>query len=97
MTASFAGTLDLRQIAPSERHPLVLSRFEALQSGQLLELVIDHDPQPLNTQLKLRSDGLFSWAYLEKGPALWRVQIGKNAKAAPAAAGGCCSGGACCG
>ena len=51
----------------------------------------------LNEQFQLRSPGLFSWSYLEQGPQLWRVQIGKSATATPAASGSCCSGGACCG
>ena len=97
MSASSANSIDLRQIAPPQRHSLIFSSFEALLPGQTLELVNDHDPQPLNAQFELRSPGMFSWSYLEKGPQVWRVQIGKSAKAANAASGNCCSGGACCG
>ena len=96
MNASTAAALDLRQIAPPQRHALIFSAFEALLPGQTLELVNDHDPQPLNEQFQQRSPGQFSWSYLEQGPQVWRVQIGKSAKAANAS-GGCCSGGACCG
>lgn len=94
MSASLASTLDLRQIAPPQRHALIFSHFEALLPGQTLELVNDHDPQPLNEQFQQRSPGQFSWSYLEQGPQVWRVQIGKSAKAQNAA-GSCCSGGAC--
>ena len=97
MSASLASTIDLRQVAPQERHSLIFSSFEALLPGQTLELINDHDPKPLNDQFQLRSPGLFSWSYLEKGPQVWRVQVGKSAKAANAAADSCCSGGACCG
>ena len=97
MSASFASTLDLRQIASPQRHSLIFSSFAALLPGQALELINDHDTQSLNEQFQMRSPGLFSWSYLEKGPQLWRVQIGKSAKAANAAADSCCSGGACCG
>jgi uncharacterized protein (DUF2249 family) len=93
MSAPFASTLDLRQIAPPQRHPLIFNSFEALLPGQTMELINDHDPQPLNDQFQMRSPGLFSWSYLEKGPQVWRVQIGKSAKAAGAASGGCCGGG----
>jgi uncharacterized protein (DUF2249 family) len=96
MSAS-ASALDLRQIAPPQRHSLIFSTFESLLPGQSLELVNDHDPMPLHAQFQMRSPGQFSWNYLEQGPQVWRVEIGKNAKAAAAAAGGCCSGGACCG
>jgi uncharacterized protein (DUF2249 family) len=93
MSAPLASTPDLRQIAPPQRHSLIFSSFAALLPGQALELINDHDPQPLNAQFQLRSSGLFSWSYLEKGPQVWRVQIGKSAKAASAASGGCCGGG----
>lgn len=97
MSASSASTIDLRQIAPPARHSLIFSSFAALLPGQALELINDHDPQPLNAQFQARSPGQFSWTYLDRGPQLWRVQIGKSAEAAPVASGGCCSGGACCG
>jgi len=96
MSATTAHALDLRQIAPPQRHSLIFSTFEALQPGQSLELVNDHDPMPLHAQFQMRSPGQFSWNYLEQGPQVWRVEIAKNAKVA-ATAGGCCSGGACCG
>lgn len=97
MTVHPVSTLDLRQIAPPQRHALIFNTFEALLPGQALELVNDHDPQPLKAQLQLRSPGLFDWHYLEQGPQVWRVEIGKNAVPASAAAGSCCSGGGCCG
>lgn len=97
MSASSAHRIDLRPIAPQQQHSLIFSGYEALLPGQTLELLNDHDPQPLNAQFELRVPGLFSWSYLEKGPQVWRVQIGKSAKAANAAADSCCSGGACCG
>lgn len=97
MSASSANALDLRQIAPPQRHPLIFSTFAALLPGQSLELINDHDPRPLNAQFQMRAPGQFSWSYLEQGPQVWRVQIGKSAAAVVAASGGCCSGGACCG
>jgi uncharacterized protein (DUF2249 family) len=94
MTASLARTVDLRLIPPPARHPLIFSSFAALLPGQALQLVNDHDPQPLKDQLQMRSPGQFSWSYLEQGPQVWRVEIGKSAKAAaPAPSGGCCGGG----
>ena len=97
MSALLASAIDLRPIAPSARHPLILSSFADLLPGQTLELINDHDPQPLKEQLDQRAAGLYSWSYLEKGPQVWRVQIGKSAEAKSAASGSCCSGGACCG
>lgn len=97
MSTPSTHRIDVREIAPAQRHSLIFSDFEALLPGQTLELINDHDPQPLNAQFELRVPGAFSWSYLEKGPQIWRVQIGKSAKAANAAADSCCSGGSCCG
>ena len=90
-------TIDVREIAPRERHALIFARFDALQPGQALQLVNDHDPRPLRYQFEDRSQGRFEWSYLEAGPQLWRVRIGKLAGAAGPAGDSCCSGGACCG
>jgi len=44
--------------------------------------VNDHDPKPLYYQLEAEYPKQFSWTYLESGPTVWRVEIGKFAKAA---------------
>jgi uncharacterized protein (DUF2249 family) len=91
-------TIDLREVAPRERHALIFRSFDALSVGQDLELVNDHDPLPLRYQLEDRCPGTLEWSYMTPGPALWRVRIGKRAAVgAPVSAGSCCSGGACCG
>lgn len=96
-----ADVLDLRTIAPAQRHALIFDRFDALLKGQSLQLVNDHNPQPLRFQFDDRFFGQFEWAVLESGPAVWRVQITRvGAAVAPAAdarGDSCCSGGACCG
>ncbi|MFB6295649.1 MAG: DUF2249 domain-containing protein [Halobacteriales archaeon] len=40
-------TLDLREVPPPERHPKIFDAFEALESGEALTLINDHDPRPL--------------------------------------------------
>ncbi len=101
MTSTLAApttTIDLRSIAPRERHALIFARFDALQPGQALELVNDHDPQPLRVQFEDRAFGQYDWRYVENGPASWRVRIGKSGVRPRSDAGdSCCSGGACCG
>ena len=92
------ATIDLRGIAPRDRHALVFSGFDALPAGQAMQLVNDHDPLPLRFQFDDRSPSQFEWAALESGPDVWRVQITRvGTKPSPAANGSCCSGGACCG
>ena len=92
MTSNLATpttTIDLRSIAARERHALIFARFDALQPGQALELVNDHDPQPLHQQLQAQMPGGFSWTYLESGPETWRVKITRK-EAAGSCCGGCC-------
>jgi uncharacterized protein (DUF2249 family) len=90
--------IDLRTIAPRDRHAIVFGRFDDLPTGQALQLLNDHDPQPLRFQLDDRAFGQFEWTALESGPTVWRVQITRvGVKPPRVAAGSCCSGGACCG
>lgn len=69
--------LDVRQLRPAERHPLIFQTFEALPPSGAFVLVNDHDPKPLFYQFKFEQEGRFIWKYLEQGPEVWRVQIGK--------------------
>lgn len=97
-TATFATRIDVRQIPPRDRHPLIFSNFDLLRVGEAIELVNDHDPRPLRGQFEDRTPGQFDWSYLEAGPALWRIQIARTAAGtAKAREDSCCSGGACCG
>ena len=74
-------TIDVRTIAPRERHPLIFATFDALGAGEAFLLVNDHDPKPLYYQFSAERQGQFSWEYLEQGPETWRVRIGKSAPA----------------
>jgi uncharacterized protein (DUF2249 family) len=71
-------TLDVRSIAPRERHPAIFNLFDGLEPGQAFELVNDHDPKPLFYQFSAERGGHFVWEYLEQGPEVWRVRIGKK-------------------
>jgi len=42
-----AETLDLRDVPPSDRHPMIHDTFAALDSGETLRIVNDHEPKPL--------------------------------------------------
>ena len=92
------ATLDLRELAPRERHARVFSRFDALQPGEAMQLLIDHDTQPLRAEFDSRRFAQFEWAVLDAGPSPMRVQVKRIGSRAVAPAGdSCCSGGACCG
>lgn len=73
------NTVDVRTIIPRERHPLIFSTFDALAPGDAFLLVNDHDPKPLYYQLQAERPGLLVWEYLEQGPEVWRVQVGRAA------------------
>ncbi len=83
ITEAVAATIDVRSLAPHERHERIFASFNGLPQGGALELVNDHDPAGLHRQFKSNFHGLFTWDYLEQGPELWRVRIGK-------APGNCC-------
>ncbi len=71
-------TIDVRDMVPRERHPLIFASFDALVPGHMLLLVNDHDPKPLYYQLMAERPGQADWQYLETGPEVWRVHITKQ-------------------
>jgi uncharacterized protein (DUF2249 family) len=83
-----ASRIDVRTIAPGDRHPLIFSTFGKLAQGDAMELVNDHDPKPLYYQFGAELPGQFAWDYLEQGPDTWRVAITRLQ--APHASGQCC-------
>lgn len=78
--------LDVRSEIPRRRHELIFESFEELPVGAAFVLVNDHDPKPLRYQLEAENTGQFSWEYLEQGPQVWRVRIGRTAAAPGASA-----------
>lgn len=93
MTLSAASTqVDVRPIAPRERHPLIFSTFSELQEGESLVLVNDHDPKPLYYTFQAQVPGRFAWDYLEQGPDVWRVAITKRRQEAGSTCCGSCGG-----
>lgn len=69
--------LDVRTLVPAERHRRIFVTYEGLAIGDTFELVNDHDPKPLYYQFDAEHHGAFSWRYLEQGPEVWRVEIGR--------------------
>jgi uncharacterized protein (DUF2249 family) len=72
--------LDVRSLVPAQRHETIFERIDRLAFGASFVLINDHDPKPLYYQLEAEYPKQFSWAYLEKGPAVWRVEIGRHPK-----------------
>ncbi len=71
--------LDVRRLIPMERHRQIFDTYEKLQLGESFVLVNDHDPKPLYYQFEAEHTGQFSWKYLQQGPQIWQVEIGRVA------------------
>jgi uncharacterized protein (DUF2249 family) len=73
--------VDIGTVDPHDRHSMVLNTFARLAPGQALELVSDHNPEPLLEEFVAELPDEFWWQG-EKDPLdLWRVLIGKPATA----------------
>jgi uncharacterized protein (DUF2249 family) len=70
--------LDVRDLAPARRHTEIFSAYWDLASGAGFVLVNDHDPRPLRYQFEAQHSGEYTWDYLEAGPQVWRVRIGRS-------------------
>lgn len=71
------SVLDVRELIPAKRHQLIFATYEELTPNHSFVLVNDHDPKPLYYQFAFEHAGQFNWEYLEEGPDVWRVRIGK--------------------
>jgi uncharacterized protein (DUF2249 family)/iron-sulfur cluster repair protein YtfE (RIC family) len=69
--------LDVRDLAPAARHETIFDAYRTLAPGTGFVLVSDHDPKPLGYQFEAEHAGQFTWQYLECGPEVWRVRIGR--------------------
>ncbi|MGB3446968.1 MAG: DUF2249 domain-containing protein [Xanthobacteraceae bacterium] len=74
--------IDVRSLIPAQRHAKIFQLVGELAAGDSFILVNDHDPKPLYYQLEAEHPREFSWTYLQQGPAVWKVEIGKQFKAA---------------
>lgn len=77
------GDLDVRPLAPAQRHERIFAAVAALLPGESFVLTNDHDPKPLRYQLDAEEPGQVAWEYLAEGPDVWRVRLTR-------AAGHCC-------
>lgn len=69
--------LDVRTQPPAQRHTVIFDTYGQLAPGAGFVLVNDHDPKPLYYQLAAEHTGQFTWDYLEQGPQVWKVRIGR--------------------
>lgn len=67
--------IDVREISPRLRHTVIFQLFEHLGETSSLQLIADHDPQPLRLQLGAMHGERCQWTCLEQGPDIWRVRL----------------------
>jgi uncharacterized protein (DUF2249 family) len=67
--------LDVRPLQHAQRHDEIFGRLRALNSGEALVVVNDHDPKPLRYQLDALWPSAYAWSYRESGPTVWKVAI----------------------
>lgn len=70
--------LNVTLLEPRQKHPTIFVRFDELNEGEHLIIHNDHDPKPLYYQLLGERGNIFTWEYLEEGPAWWDVKITKR-------------------
>lgn len=75
--------IEVTTLAPKARHSAIMQAYVDLEPLHAFEIVVDHDPKPLYFQFKFEHKDRFTWNYLEEGPELWRVRIGKTAVPQP--------------
>jgi uncharacterized protein (DUF2249 family) len=76
---SATTSLDVRDVPPKHRFELIMNAYDRLESGETLELAVDHDPTCMYYTLKADyGDAAFSFDYVERGPETWRVHVTKH-------------------
>lgn len=67
--------IDVAALQPGTCRHTIESTFAGLRIGEVLEVVVGHDPAPLRERFAIERPGQSVWTYLERGPACWRVRV----------------------
>ena len=68
MTEMELVEVDVREVSPRERHPMIFAAFDDLQPGGAFILVNDHDPLPLYYQFEAERPGQVELGAAGRGP-----------------------------
>jgi uncharacterized protein (DUF2249 family) len=74
---NFKSTVNATEYPPQIKHKVIFETFDALNPGEAMLLINDHDPKPLFFQFQIERPNQFTWDYLEQGPETFRVKIGR--------------------
>lgn len=86
-TTTGGAEVDVRNLVPAQCVEKIFVHIYELAFGASFVLISDHDLKSLLQQLEAEFPSQFFWTYLEDGPSLWRVEIGRREKAARRSAG----------
>jgi uncharacterized protein (DUF2249 family) len=70
--------LDTRVIPHAIRHATIFGALGAIAPGISLDLVANHNPLPLLSQLEQKQPGDFTVSYLSDGPEEWKLRFTRN-------------------
>jgi uncharacterized protein (DUF2249 family) len=71
--------LDVRPLRKPDKHPAIFAAYNALGVGEAFVLLNNHDPQHLHDEFESDHPGSYGWEYVDRGPEIWRIRIGKLA------------------
>ncbi|MGH3399526.1 MAG: hemerythrin domain-containing protein [Streptosporangiaceae bacterium] len=67
--------IDLEALPPGEKTDAAAARIMRLHAGEQVELRSASDPAPVWRRVDQLSPGGYGFAYLQDGPAQWRIQV----------------------
>ena len=67
--------IDVRTLAPAERHRAIFAAYDSLETGGSFVLVNDHDPRRLREEFDLNQPSGYDWHYLRRDDGDWQVRI----------------------
>jgi uncharacterized protein (DUF2249 family) len=74
---TYTATVRAPEYPPHMKHKVIFETFAKLNSGETMLLENDHDPVPLRYQFEAEYKEQYTWEYVERGPAIFRVEIGR--------------------
>jgi uncharacterized protein (DUF2249 family) len=74
---TYTATVNATEYPPHLKHKTIFETFNSLKPGEVMLLINDHDPVPLQFQFKAMHPDKFTWEYVEQGPQWFRVEIGR--------------------
>ena len=69
-------TLDVRTLPHGEKRlETIIEIWNSLEPGDILKILNDHDPKPLNHHFATHQPGKYQWEHKQEGPVEWIVKI----------------------